>query len=216
MCGRYTLTRSAGELVETFDVPDLAFDYQPCYNIAPGRAVPVLAEDKKGRRIGPLIWGFIPSWSKQPGKAFINARAETVAHTPSFRDSFARRRCLIPADGFFEWRKDGAAKTPFWFHTSDAGLFTMAGIWDHWAGPDEEPRYTFAILTTEANADVSDVHDRMPVVVDAQFRDAWLGRDASVDEAMNVLAPKTRWLRREVGPRVGSPRNNDPSILDPV
>lgn len=166
MCGRFTLTRNADELVETFDVPDLTFDYAPNFNVAPGQAVPVLAQDRKGRRIGPLVWGLLPSWSGPSGKSYINARAETVARTRSFRDCFAARRCLIPADGFYEWRRDSDARTPFWFYRRDRGLFTMAAIWDHWSAPGQESRHTFAILTTEASDDVKDVHARMPVVIE--------------------------------------------------
>lgn len=216
MCGRYTLTRSEDELVETFDVPGLTFAYEPRYNIAPGQVAPVLAQDRKGRRIGPLLWGLVPAWSPAPAKGHINARAETVAEAPSFRDAFARRRCLVPADGFFEWRKDPGARAPFWFHRPDRALFTMAAIWESWSPPGEDGRHAFAVLTTEASADVRDVHHRMPVVIDAEDRDAWLARDTSVGEALALMASPGAWARHQVDGRVGSPANDDPGLIDPV
>lgn len=208
MCGRYTLTRGSEELVETFDVPDLTFEHVPSFNVAPGQAVPVLAQDRAGRRIGPLVWGIQPSGSGMKGRTFINARSETVARTPSFRESFAVRRCLIPADGFYEWRKDGKAKTPFWFHRPDRGLFTMAAVWDRGG--------TFAILTTEASDDVRDVHHRMPVVIDTAGTDAWLARETPLEEVASLMAPPGKWARHRVDRRVGSPANDDSGLIEPV
>ena len=216
MCGRFTLTRRGDELVETFDVPDLAFDYAPSFNVAPGQAAAVLAQDRAGRRIGCLTWGLVPSHSDDPGRGMINARAETVAGKPSFRDSFARRRCLIPADGFFEWKTEGAGKTPYWFHRRDRGLFTMAAIWDHWSARDGADLYTFAILTTAAGDDVRQVHDREPVVIGAASRDAWLARDTALAEAVELLSAQGSWARHEVDSRVGSPAQNDSGLIEAV
>jgi putative SOS response-associated peptidase YedK len=202
--------------VETFDVPDLTFDYAPSFNVAPGQAVPVLAQDRRGRRIGPLVWGLLPSWSSPSGRTFINARSETVADTRSFRDSFAARRCLVPADGFYEWRREGASRTPFWFHRPDRGLFTMAAIWDHWSAPGSESRHTFAILTTEASADVRGVHHRMPVVIPEADREAWLQHDSSARDLMDLMEAADGWARHRVDRRVGSPANNDAGLIEPV
>lgn len=216
MCGRYTLTRDSEELVEAFGVPPLTFEHRPRYNIAPGQSAPILAQDRKGRRIGPLVWGLLPSWFDKPGKGFINARSETVTQTPSFRDSIVLRRCLVPADGFYEWKKDGEAGTPFWFHRGDRGLFTMAAIWDHWEMPGHEPRYTFAILTMEANESVRDVHDRMPVVVAPEDRDEWLDREADFNRVLDLLEKHEPWMRHRVSSRVGSPRIDEPDLIQAV
>ena len=126
MCGRYTLSVPLSNLIDTFEVPPPEFEYEPRFNIAPTQLVPVVAADERGRRMGLLRWGLIPSWAKDPGigSRMINARSETVAEKPSFRSAFRKRRCLIPADGFFEWKKEGgeegkgATKTPFWIHLS--------------------------------------------------------------------------------------------------
>lgn len=216
MCGRFTLTRPADELVETFDVPDLAFDYVPSFNVAPGQAAAVLAEDLAGRRIGALTWGLVPSGFEKPGRGLINARAETVTRKPSFRDSFARRRCLIPADGFYEWKTEGAGKTPYWFHRGDRGLFTMAAIWDHWSASDGADLYTFAILTTAAGDDVRQVHDREPLVIAAGARDAWLARDTPLDDVVELLSMRGSWDCHEVDRRVGSPAQNDSGLIEAV
>jgi len=216
MCGRFTLTRSGDELVETFDVPALTFEHTPNFNVAPGQAVPVLAQDRRGRRMGPMLWCLLPSWSGPDGKSFINARAETVAETRSFRDSFAARRCLIPADGFYEWRRDGGGKTPFWFYRPGREVFTMAAIWDHWSAPSQEDRHSFAILTTEASADVRDVHERMPVVIEEAGRGAWLGRETPIGEVMDLMTSPVAWARHEIDRRVGSPANNDARLIEPV
>ncbi len=216
MCGRFTLTRREDELVETFDVPDLAFDYAPSFNVAPGQAAAVLAQDRVGRKIGSLTWGLVPSRFDSPGRSLINARAETVTRKLSFRDSFAHRRCLIPADGFFEWKREGAAKTPYWFHRPDLGLFTMAAIWDHWSPPDGETLYTFAILTTGAGDDVREIHDREPLVMGPESRDAWLARDTPLDDVVELLSSRSSWARREVDRRVGSPAQNDSGLIEGV
>ncbi len=216
MCGRFTLTRREDELVETFDVPDLAFDYTPSFNVAPGQAVAVLAQDRVGRRIGSLTWGLVPSRFDSPGRGLINARAETVTRKPSFRDSFAYRRCLIPADGFYEWKAEGSARTPYWFHRHDLGLFTMAAIWDHWSPSDGAERYTFAILTTSAGDDVRGVHEREPLVVSAESRDVWLARDAPTGDVVELLSARASWARHEVDGRVGSPGQNDAGLIEAV
>lgn len=216
MCGRFTLTRREDELVETFDVPDLAFDYAPSFNVAPGQAVAVLAQDMVSRRIGSLTWGLVPSGFEKPGRGLINARAETVTSKPSFRDSFAYRRCLIPADGFYEWKTEGSAKTPYWFHRPDSGLFTMAALWDHWSPSDGAELYTFAILTTGAGDDVREIHDREPLVIGAGSRDAWLARDTPLDDVVELLSARASWARHEVDRRVGSPAQNDPGLIEAV
>lgn len=223
MCGRYTLAVPEGALLEAFDVPDLTFEYAPRYNIAPGQAAPVVAEDSDGRRIGLLDWGFLPSWKDEPTSPFVNARAESVASKRSFAEAFRRRRCLVPADGFYEWRSEGGRKVPYWFHPSDGGVISFAGIWETWhppaSGADQvEARHTFAILTTDANADVSPVHDRMPVVVPSSGRDRWLHRETPVDDLESLLSPAPDGTldARRVSTRVNRPDDDDAELIEPV
>ncbi len=218
MCGRYTLATPADELVEAFDVGTLTFDWSARYNVAPGQDAPIVAEDARGRRMGLMRWGFVPGWRDEPGTGFVNARAESVARKPSFGEAFARRRCLVPADGVYEWRTTAGTKQPFWIHPRAGGLLTFAGIWETWRRPEEEPRHGFAILTTEANADVAPVHDRMPVVVEREDRGRWLARSTSPEEAAALLrpAPTGALDLRLVSTRVNRVAEDDAGLLEPV
>lgn len=218
MCGRYALAATEEALLETFDVPTLTFEHCPRYNIAPGQEAPVVAEDRDGRRIGLLEWGFLPDWKDEPTGAFINARAESVASKASFREAFRRRRCLVPADGFYEWRAEGGRKIPYWIHPPGGGLLAFAGVWTSWQRPDVEPRHTFAILTTSANREVSEIHDRMPVVVGPEDRDAWLERSTPPPRLHGMLERAfdgTLDVRR-VSTRVNRPDDDDPGLIEPV
>lgn len=218
MCGRYTLAAPAGDLVEAFDVPVPVFELRPRYNIAPGQQAPVVAADRRGRRMGMLEWGLVPPWADEPGSGSINARAETVAEKPTFREAFERRRCLIPADGFYEWQRDPAGKTPFWFHPPGGGLLAFAGIWATWSRPGREPRHTFAILTTNASAEVAPIHDRMPVLIDAPDREVWLDRSARSRDLVRLLhpAPDGSLVAQRVSTRVNGTAVDDAGLLDPV
>ncbi len=218
MCGRYTLSVPEGALLEAFDVPALTFEYRPRYNIAPGQPCPVVAEDREGRRIGLLDWGLIPAWKDEPKGSLINARAESVTTKPSFREAFRRRRCLLPADGFFEWKTTGRQKTPYWLHPAEGRLVRFAGLWETWKGAEGRTRHGFAILTTEANEDVSAVHHRMPVVIAPEDADAWLGRASASTLVERLLrpAPRGTFLARRVDARVNRPSEDDPGLLDPV
>lgn len=216
MCGRYTLTSDADEVAEAFDVPPLTFEYRPRYNVAPGQDAPVVATDRGGRRMGLMRWGLAPSWADEPGKGFINARGEAAHRTPSFRDAFRRRRCLVPADGFYEWRRRGRSRTPFHFRPAAGGLISFAGLWERWTRPGHETRYGFAILTTAASEDVTPVHDRMPVVVAPGDRAAWLDPHTPVAtlRALVAPAPAGSFNARAVSARVNSPAVDDPSLLE--
>jgi len=216
MCGRYTLGTEEHALIEAFDVPSLAFDFVPSYNVAPGQRAPVVAEDRSGHRIGLLTWGLAPSWMDEPKSGFINARADSVASKPAFREAFQRRRCLIPADGFYEWQHTADGKKPHWFHAADGGLLSFAGVWESWSRPGSEPRHTFAILTTEANSDTQPVHDRMPVVIEATDRAQWLSRATSGRIARALLrpAPAGTLAVRPVSTRVNRVSEDDPGLLE--
>lgn len=218
MCGRYTLSAPEGALVEAFDVPSLTFDLQPRYNIAPGQPCPTVGEDRAGRRIGLLEWGLLPAWKDEPKGPFINARAESVATKASFREAFRRRRCLIPADGFYEWKTEEGEKRPYWLHPSDGGLLSFAGIWESWSRPGQEPRHGFAILTTDANDEVAQVHDRMPLVIAPEDRDTWLDRTSGGESLHRLMrpAPAGTFRLRRVSSRVNRPSEDDPELVDPV
>ena len=171
--------------------------------------------------MGLLDWGFLPSWKEEPGSPFVNARAESVASKRSFAEAFRRRRCLVPADGFFEWRSEGGRKVPYWFHPSEGGLISFAGIWETWRPPasrEGDARHGFAILTTDANADVSGVHHRMPVVVPAEGRDRWLRRETPLEELHALLgpAPDGTFDARRVSTRVNRPDDDDPQLVESV
>lgn len=218
MCGRYSLAAPEDELLEAFDVPALTFDYHPRYNIAPGTEAPVVAEDSQGRRIGLLQWGFLPAWKDEPTGPFVNARAESVATKRSFAEAFRRRRCLVPADGFYEWRAEGGRKIPYWVHPPNGGVLSFAGIWESWRAPGEDPRHTFAILTTDANRAVSAIHGRMPVVIAPGDRDLWLDRDASPRRLEELLRPAAEgaFELRRVSTRVNRPDDDDPGLIEAV
>lgn len=174
MCGRYTLTASLAEVREHFALPDSGATLAPRVNIAPTERVPAVRAGPGGRELTALRWGLVPAWAKaiSPGLSMFNARAETVDTRPAFRAAFRRRRCLIPADGFYEWlRADG--KQPYRF-TVGGGVFALAGLWEHWRGPAGQEVASCAIVVTEANALVAQVHERMPVIVQPRDYDLWL------------------------------------------
>jgi len=218
MCGRYSLATPGEELVETFDVPPLAFDYAPRYNIAPGQDALVVGADRHGRRMGTMAWGLVPSRAVPGGRRFVNARGETAATTRSFRDAFAHRRCIIPADGFYEWRKEGSAKVPFWFHPAHGGVLALAGIWERWSPPGRMPHHGFAVLTVAANGDVADVHPRMPLLLDASAWELWLRGGAPLERVRSLVAPAPAGtlLRHRVSARVNGTVHDDPGLVDAV
>lgn len=217
MCGRYTLATPGEELVEVFQVPPLSFTVEPHYNIAPGQDGLVVAEDARGRRMGKLRWGLLPSWAKAPGRVSINARGETVARAPSFRDAFARRRCLVPADGFYEWRRGAEGNAPFHFRPVAGGVLALAAIWEHWEMQGHEARDGFALLTVAANADVAPVHARMPVVIPPGEYEAWLDRATPLDRVLALVRPLPDGSLRShgVSTRVNAVAEDDAGLVEP-
>ena len=165
----------------------MLFDTLPRYNIAPTQSLWTVTETNEQRSLSALKWGLIPSWSKKP-IGFINARAETLETRPSFKESFLRRRCLIPADGFYEWEKLGKAKQPHYFQMSDKEPFFFAGIWDAWPA-DGSTIKTCAIITTTANKLLAPIHDRMPVILRDEGLDSWLRSNAKPSELIELLRP---------------------------
>jgi len=185
MCGRFTLRHPRRVRLWT-PTPDL-FETTPRFNIAPSQEVLAITETDAGRELTALKWGLIPSWSKEP-TGIINARAETLEDRASFSDSFQRRRCLIPADGFYEWKKRGKERLPYYFQLKDGDVFAFAGIWDRWRG-DGLTVLSCAIVTTTPNELLCTIHDRMPVMLQPESHEAWLDYRTPVDELKRMLNP---------------------------
>lgn len=223
MCGRYSLSSSTEELIRELRIQarfEVFENYQPRYNVAPGQNVLVVGERSGQRAAAWHRWGLIPRWAKDHriGNRMINARAETVAEKPAFRSAFQKRRCLVPADGFYEWRNDGKAKIPFRFLPHTEALFAFAGLWEEWRPPSGDPIRTCTIITTTPNEQVRDIHDRMPVILPPEAYDDWLNPESEIDHLLALLRPypSEQMRRYEVSRRVGSPQNDDPSLIEPV
>jgi putative SOS response-associated peptidase YedK len=223
MCGRYRLSRRKQLVEEYFDTASDAEDWSPRYNIAPTQPVPVIRLNPKEpiRQLSLMRWGLIPSWAKDSSVAasMINARAETAATKPAFSNALKSRRCLIPADGFYEWVRTGKAKQPYCFEVNDGELFAFAGIWDRWKDPSGQWVKSCSILTTTPNAVTSAVHDRMPVILDPDGYDVWLDPGMqNVAAASELLKPFDARLMRcyPVSTRVNSATNDDEECCAPV
>jgi putative SOS response-associated peptidase YedK len=224
MCGRFHLATPPEDVATLFGLSRVPH-YEPRYNIAPTQVVGVVREGHKGREWAPMQWGLVPSWAKDAsmGAKMINARSETAAEKPAFRSAFKRRRCLVPASGFYEWQKlDDKAKQPMAIQVLKADTFAMAGLWEHWEGDDGELE-TFTILTCAANKKLAPIHDRMPVILGPNEWDAWLDPDVGErpEDRQSLTAmldpfPASRMKAFPISRRVNSPANDDPSILDPV
>jgi len=176
MCGRFSLAMEAFIISQRFEVPFGIPEWQPRYNIAPSQRCLAIYMEKNQRVLEPLVWGLIPHWSKDKKSGFqmINARAETLNSKPTFRSLIQTKRCLVPADGFFEWKKTAAGKIPFRVALKSGELFAFAGLWDSWQDENEKVIKSFTIITTEANTLVSQLHDRMPVILKREDEGRWL------------------------------------------
>ena len=196
MCGRFTLTAPPDQVASLFDLPQEPV-VVPRYNIAPTQPVAVVRmnSQKAAREWALTYWGLIPSWSKDPsiGARMINARSETVTEKPAFRAAFKRRRCLVPANGFYEWQKQGKGKQPFYITTPDGAPFAIAGLWEYWEGADGSALESCTLLTTSANALMAPLHDRMPVIVAPEDYTQWLG--SGRDETPQTLSQLQHLLR---------------------
>ena len=218
MCGRFTLTK-IDDLVEVFELDERP-DLLPRYNIAPTHDAPVVRLARDGsRRLGMMHWGLIPYWSGPPDNParMINARCETVDRRPAFRDAFRRRRCLVPADGFYEWKKTDGRRQPYHFTLAEGGLFAFAGLWERWRDGEGGSKESFTILTTDSNDTVAEIHDRMPVILAPERFAIWLDREAPASALRALMAPfpSDRMRARPVSRLVNSPRNDSPECLRP-
>jgi len=218
MCGRYLLTSPVDLLRQLFrfmERPNLG----PRYNIAPTQEVPIvrLTREGDGRELITARWGLVPYWADdlKIGNRLINARAETIERTPAFREAYQRRRCLVPADGFYEWRRAGKQKQPLLIRRRDQAPFAFAGLWERWRQPDGQILRSCTIVTCPPNALVAEVHDRMPVILAATDHARWL--DPAAGEGRALLRPcPAEWLEAvAVSPRVNSPAHDDPECLAP-
>lgn len=223
MCGRYRLSRRKQIIEEQFDTADWQDDWSPRYNIAPTQPVPVIRQhpQEPRRDVSLMRWGLIPSWAKDTSGAagMINARSETAATKPAFRDPLRLRRCLIPTDGFYEWQRRGSAKQPFCFEVGDGGLFAFAGLWEHWRDPSGQWVKSCSILTTTPNAVTSAIHDRMPVILEQESYDLWL--DLGMQNAATIselLRPYDSRLMSSypVSSRINRVANDDAECSRPV
>ena len=223
MCNRYRLTHSKQHLADRFQAADDENEERPRYNIAPTQPVVTVRREhgKKVRHFTTMRWGLIPSWAKDMsiGTQTLNARSETVATKPSFREPILTKRCLIPADGFYEWQKMGSVKQPYCFEVGEGELFALAGLWDEWESPEGQIIESCSILTTAANSLVADLHDRMPVIVPPDKYDAWLDPDVNDFEAIrDILKPYDANLMRRypVSRKLNNSRIDDAESASPV
>ncbi len=223
MCGRYTLARSQQELSERFGVKQLFVDLIPRYNIAPTQKAAVVVSTEAGRSLELFRWGLIPSWTQdlKLAKPLINARAETLAEKASFKTALKNRRCIVPADGFYEWRKEGTVKHPMFIHGTKNQVLGFAGIWDEWKDEDNDGKIlrSFSIVTTAANKFMSSVHDRMPVILAADAEDMWLNSDEkNTSKLISLLgqAPEGFLEMHEVSQEVNSVKIDSPTCIEPV
>lgn len=229
MCGRYTLTTPVETVAEVFGVQEFT-DLRPRYNIAPTQEVAVVGRNQEGSRtLGTMRWGLVPHWAKDIsiGNRMINARSETVAEKPAFRSSFKRKRCLLPADGFYEWKKLNGKKQPYYARRKDQAPFAFAGIWARWRPKTESTDnneegpviQSCALLTTEPNDVMRDIHDRMPVILPADAWDLWLDPEPEdVDALTELLRPYDPEVMEAyaVSTLVNRPGNDSPRCIEPL
>jgi putative SOS response-associated peptidase YedK len=215
MCGRYSLTLPNDAMRRLFDLPAAAW-MAPRFNIAPSQIAPVIRlGDGGGMVLDGMTWGLIPSWSKEGlnNKGLINARSETAAEKPTFRAAFQRRRCLIPADGFYEWQNVEGGTQPYWVSRSDGAPFVFAGLWESWGGSHGGEIVSFAILTTAAAETIRPIHHRMPVILESRNFAAWLDPRETPLPSFFAPARAPEMAARPVSNRVNSPRNDDAACL---
>jgi putative SOS response-associated peptidase YedK len=220
MCGRFGASCQYGDIkVLQADFPG----FYPRYNIAPSQDVAVIVRNEDRNQLKTMRWGLVPSWAQDPsiGQRMINARAETLLEKPSFKQLVARRRCLVPADGFYEWRREGNRKVPMWIHLKSRAPFAFAGLWDYWRDPaGDKELYSFTIITTEANALLRPIHNRMPVIYDKEMGRQWL-EESFGDQPMILAAVLRPWPSElmeahDVSTLVNSPENDTAECIQSI
>ena len=218
MCGRYSLTDFSEAFAERFKVSELPDANPPRHNVSPTALMPVITRAADSNRVDLMSWGLIPSRSRDP-KGFINARSETAATKPSFRKAFRTQRCLVPASGFFEWKKTASGKLPYLLKVKGQELFGMAGLYDTWTGPDGQPIKTYTLLTCGPNELTAQIHDRMPCILKPEEEDLWLmpeNRDPEWLQRLLAPYPAEQMEAFMVSRAVNDPDNDSPELIRPV
>ncbi len=219
MCGRYALADTE-RLEERFQLQNRPLDTRPSWNAAPGQIMPVVTRHSPNR-LEMMKWGLVPSWAKDPkiGYKMINARTEGIQDKPSFRTAIRKRRCLVPSSGYFEWKKEGIQKVPYYFRLKDQGLFAFAGLYEAWHDAEGRELMTYTIITTAPNRLAAEVHDRMPVILRKEQEDEWLDPDVTdAEQVVRLLGTydAEAMVSFPVSSLVGSPAHNDPSLIVPL
>ncbi|MFB3167989.1 SOS response-associated peptidase [Neobacillus sp. 179-C4.2 HS] len=224
MCGRFTLTATVDQLIDRFDIEFFLQEeeYNPSFNVAPSQSVLAVINDGARNKMGFLRWGLIPPWAKDMsiGYKMINARAETLTDKPSFRNAYKKKRCLIVADSFYEWKRlDSKTKIPMRIKLKSNELFSMAGLWENWKSPEGKSIYSCSVITTSPNELVQDIHDRMPVILNPEDEKYWLDPSITDTTKLNpLLKPLDHTLMEayEVSPLVNSPKNNSIELIQKI
>jgi putative SOS response-associated peptidase YedK len=222
MCGRFTITVTLEELITHYLIDDSKIAVlKPNYNVAPMHNIPAVITSDEGKRLGELRWGLVPFWAKDEkiGNKMINARAETIAEKPAFKRLLKSKRCLIPSDGFYEWRKEGPSKQPMRILMKDGGIYSFAGLYDTWEDPEGNKLSTCTIITTTPNSLMADIHYRMPVILRPEDEADWLGRDNNdVESLLKLLKPydASKMKAYKVPATVGNVRNNSKELLEDI
>ena len=220
MCGRYTLAAGPKYIADYFQVDGPMPDFQPSWNITPGGDIPVICQaPENGRTCSLMHWGLIPHWAKEPDSKYkmINAKAETLSQRPAYRDAYKHRRCLIPANGFYEWQATAQGKQPYYIHRKDDGLLAFAGLWEYWE--KEHIINSCTIITTTANSSILSIHERMPVIITQENFDAWLDpHNTDTNSLTELLAPSDNKLLEpyRVSTAVNNPAHDKAELLNRI
>jgi putative SOS response-associated peptidase YedK len=220
VCGRFGLFVTPEVLEEYFSLTEpVAVPLEPRYNLTPGQAVAVVREHEGRRRVDALHWGLIPFWAKDAtiGRRLVNARLDSIATKPAFREAWQRRRCLIPASGFYEWSEPrGGRKRPHFVRPVNEPLFALAGLWERWRTPDGERLESCVIVTVDAAPELAPIHDRMPLLVPRHAHAVWLDPKSGVEDALALAASPPALAVHPVGFGVNDPKNDDETLIEPV
>lgn len=218
MCGRFQLSVKGKHISERFNVEVFDEKYSPSYNCAPSQKLAVIT-NAEPEKLSYFKWGLIPFWSKDPkiGNKLINARSESISEKSSFKTAFTRRRCLIPANGFYEWKKDGKEKTPYRIFLKSENIFAMAGIWETWKDSEDRELNTFSIITTKPNSLMKNIHNRMPVILDINDEKAWLfENDPSFLQTLLKPYDPNFMSAYQISSKVNSPANNSSELIEEI
>ncbi len=219
MCGRFIIHTPSEDLQLLFELAETPPVMPPRYNVAPTQPIPVVRLERGARKLVQLQWGLIPFWSKAPpSPPQINARGETVDQKPMYREAFQHRRCLVPANGFYEWQEVGKIKQPYLIRASNAGPFAMGAVWERWRNPQGKEVETVAIVTTSANATLQGLHDRMPVILDRDDWSLWLDPESELVHVKSLIkpVPDESFVSFPVSTRVNAVANDDATLIEPA